>query len=169
VTTFRLSYLHTPSDLDGFNSSDPGTVPAVLHRLILRRALFLATNEDLLNILDRVSPSVDEHKVYANEQAVLSEESHLHTLLGSRVGNDLEAYHASLNSGMLLRRSLGLKAGDAALIINGRVRSSCSKFVLRLLDIQFPACRAFWRGWIHSPGFRNPILVRASEASSFCH
>ncbi|KAF9513801.1 glycosyltransferase family 24 protein [Hydnum rufescens UP504] len=121
VTTFRLSYLHTPSDLDSFNSSDPGTLPAVLHRVVLRRALFLATNEDLLNILDRISPSVGARKVYATEQAVLSEDSHLHTFLGSPVESDLEAYHASLKSGMLLGRSLGLKAGDAALIINGRL------------------------------------------------
>ena len=125
-TKFRLSYFHIPSDLESVDSQNPASVSAVLHRLILRRALLLATHEDVLNILDRLSPSADSPKVGASEQAVLSEESHLHSLIDSQIETDVKAFRAYLKSTVLLGRSLGLRAGDAALIINGRVSLLCS-------------------------------------------
>jgi hypothetical protein len=93
-----------------------------LYTLTAQRALSSSTPEDLLSVLDRVSPSLKERIIDADAQAVLAEESSLHHILNSMVEIDQSAYNKYIEASALLSKTIGLAPGEMALIINGRVR-----------------------------------------------
>lgn len=80
-----------------------------------------STPEDLLSVLDRVSPSLKARVIDAEAQAVLAEESSLHAILNSLIETDQSAYAKYIRGMVLLRQAIGLSDSEMGLIVNGRV------------------------------------------------
>jgi hypothetical protein len=123
TSSFRLTYLHASPSSAGVSDLSTGPSPSTsLYTLTAKRALSSSTPDDLLSVLDRVSPSSKERITNADAQAVLAEESNLHRILNSVAGIDQIAHSKYIEASRLLIKTIGLSPGEMALIINGRVR-----------------------------------------------
>jgi len=105
-----------------------------LYTLTAKRALSSSTPDDLLSVLDRVSPSSKDRIINADAQAVLAEESNLHRILNSIAEIDQTAHSEYIEASGLLSRTIGLSPGEMALIINGRVRDIVGCVIYVVLD-----------------------------------
>ena len=124
TSSFRLAYLHAPPPSIVVGALSVARSPSTsLYTLTAKKALSSSTPEDLLSVLDRVSPNLKERIIDADAQAVLSEESILHRILNSVAEIDQNAYDKYIESSALLSKIIGLAPGEVALIINGRVRN----------------------------------------------
>lgn len=115
----RLSFIHTPSSQ---SSSTPATSGAtsgapssILARLIAADALSSLTPNRLLSLLGLNDPTED-----AAQQPLTDSADSILANLPERA----DAYEKYADACRLVARQLGLKPGEHAIIVNGRVRSS---------------------------------------------
>lgn len=122
TTSFRLAYIHAPPTAGASGAlSAKRSASASLYTLFAQKALSSSTPEDVLSVLDRISPSLKTNIVDAGAQAVLSEDSNLHAIIDSKIEIDPIAYGNYIKGSALLRKAIGLSEANMGLIINGRV------------------------------------------------
>lgn len=117
--SFRLSYLHIPEDLKPPTRHSPASILLRLHHN-LGLSVSRTSAEDILDLVNALSP--DELGLVSPEgQVMIAESSRLHHILSDDKDMDDSVLQTYLKSTLSLGKLLGLKAGDMALIVNGRV------------------------------------------------
>lgn len=122
--SYRLGYIHIPASEDTLlPSTSTSLASESLYALTSQHALANASAEDLLSVLNRISPNLKDRTAEHNTQAVLEEESPLHALLTpAAIQANRSTYGTYVQSTRLLKKILGLTG--PSLIVNGRV--SCN-------------------------------------------
>ena len=126
TSSFRLSFLHVPRyDTLRTDAADThASVSSLLYRTASVPAVSSASPADILAVLEQLSPNPDKPLPEAREQLILANDPRTQGSLDQDSETEInwQRHQETLRGTALFSNSIGLVAGEAAIVINGRVR-----------------------------------------------